>query len=228
MNRTLDQLFLMIYQRGFLDNTVIVIASDHGEAFGERGIEGHARTVYPETTEVPFVLGLPFRLQPGVVVEQRTANVDIWPTLLDLLGLPGLGDDVDGRSRVPEMVAAARGEVVADESPPAIAHLDTSWGQRSMSKSPTPMVGVAEKRFRYIAQHDGKGEVAQEELFDAEHDGGGELVNRLEDEPEVAERLRQVASQYMQGEPPWEIDPEKLELDELQLNQLRALGYQIP
>ena len=41
---------------GQLENTLIAIASDHGEAFLERGFEGHAREVYRETTEVPFLL----------------------------------------------------------------------------------------------------------------------------------------------------------------------------
>ena len=53
------------------DDTLVVVASDHGEAFGEWGFEGHARKVYRETTEVPFIVSLPFRLEPGVVVEQR-------------------------------------------------------------------------------------------------------------------------------------------------------------
>ena len=74
------------------------MASDHGEAFGERGFEGHAREVYRETTEVPFLISFPFRLEPGVVVETRTQNVDVWPTMLDLLGIA-----------VPKRPTAARG-----------------------------------------------------------------------------------------------------------------------
>ena len=36
----------------------------------------------------PLIFVLPFRLDPGIVVETPVENVDIWPTLLDLLGLP--------------------------------------------------------------------------------------------------------------------------------------------
>ncbi|TMA24467.1 MAG: sulfatase, partial [Deltaproteobacteria bacterium] len=72
---------------GFRDKTLIAVASDHGEAFGERGFDGHAREVFRETTEVPFLISFPFRLEPGITVNALTRNVDIWPTLLDLVGL---------------------------------------------------------------------------------------------------------------------------------------------
>ncbi|MGH7335930.1 MAG: sulfatase, partial [Myxococcota bacterium] len=128
-NQVLNVLFTVLYETGHLINTLVVIGSDHGEAFGERGIEGHARNVYPETTEVPLIIGLPFRLASPVVVRQRTENVDLWPTVLDLLGLPPL-EAADGRSRVPEILAAARGEPASADESVAIAHLDQTWGHR--------------------------------------------------------------------------------------------------
>ncbi len=52
-----------------------------------------------------------------MVVEAATENVDLWPTLLDLLNLPPLLD-TDGRSRMPDLMAAAKGEGPAMESEP--------------------------------------------------------------------------------------------------------------
>ena len=54
---------------GLLDETVIAIASDHGEAFQEHGREGHAKNLYSEVTRVPFIISLPFLLDPGIEVE---------------------------------------------------------------------------------------------------------------------------------------------------------------
>jgi arylsulfatase len=48
--------------RELLDRTLIVIAADHGEAFFEHGFEGHARNLYREVTETPFIVSFPFRL----------------------------------------------------------------------------------------------------------------------------------------------------------------------
>ncbi len=222
-NYVLGQLLGHLAREGYLDKTLVVIASDHGEAFSERGYEGHARRVYRESTEVPLILSFPFRLEPGVVVRQRTQNVDIWPTLLDLLGLPPM-PGVDGRSRVPEILAAARGEPAPEEAAPAYAHLDQTWGRRT--QRPAPTVAVAEGGFRYVMTHVA-GARPQAELFDASRDAL-ERRDVLEEQPEVAARLADLAESYLESEPPWESETPTLELDEMQLNQLRALGYALP
>ena len=148
-----------------LDETLVVIAADHGEAFGERGFEGHARNVYQEVTEVPFVISFPFRLEPGLVIDSRTQNVDIWPTLLDLLGLPPL-EPSDGKSLVPLIRAAARGEAAAagrrERVRPARSDLGAAANRprRWWRSPPTASAIVLAKR----------GEQQREELFDPSRD----------------------------------------------------------
>jgi arylsulfatase A-like enzyme len=223
-NLVLDGLLGYLASSGQLERTLIAIGSDHGEAFGERGFEGHARNVYREATEVPFILAFPFRLEPGVVVETRTSNVDIWPTLLDLLGLPAL-PGVDGRSRVPEILAAARGEPAPQDGAPHIAHLDQSWGRRNVVADPN--VAISQGGFRYLLFAGEAGGRRREELFDANTDTA-EGKNVIEAHPEVAERMREATRSYLETTPPWSAPAPDLELDEIQLNQLRALGYQVP
>jgi arylsulfatase A-like enzyme len=208
-------------EAGYRENTLIVIAADHGEAFGERGFDGHAREVYRETTEVPFLLSFPFRIEPGITVRSTTRNVDIWPTVLDLLGLAP-PDGVDGRSLAPEIEALARGEVVADEAPAAIAHLDQTWGRPELAPSPT--IAVVEDEHRYVRTDQPDGTL--EQIFDR-RDDPGELRERAAEQPETLERLRQTADRYLEGHPSWGDSPTR-QIDELELNQLRALGYQIP
>jgi len=107
VDRVVGSLIDDIDSRGLRDRTLIVVAADHGEAFGEHGREGHARDVYGEVTTTPFIVSFPFRLEPGIEVDAPTANVDVWPTLLDLLGLPG-PSGVDGHSQRAQILAAAR------------------------------------------------------------------------------------------------------------------------
>jgi arylsulfatase A-like enzyme len=221
-DQTLDRLFSYLAANGYLGKTLIVVASDHGEAFGERGFEGHAREVYRETTEVPLILTFPFRLEPGAVVETRTRNVDIWPTLLELLGLPALPRS-DGRSRVPEILAAARGEEPPAQPEHSIAHIDRFWGRPMQAAA--PVVAVVEDGLRYVSVRNGAS--FSEELFDAKSDPR-ELQSVLAQRPEDAERLRELAKQYLETPPVWDAKPPTLELDEIQLNQLRALGYALP
>src|SRR5262245_15023634 len=209
-----------VAEAGVLDKTLIVLAADHGEAFGERGFEGHARNVYGEVTEVPFVLAFPFRLEPGLVIDARTENVDIWPTVLDLLRLPPL-DGADGRSLVPLIRAAAQGKPLPPDGSPAFAELDQTWGQNG--REPSPMVAVASDGFRYVTTAAGG-----EELFDHGSDPV-ETVDVLREHADVAERLRSAARGYLELPPaPWGGETPTVELDEMELNQLRALGYAVP
>ncbi|MGQ4878521.1 DUF3413 domain-containing protein [Billgrantia sp. LNSP4103-1] len=73
--------------RGQLENTAVVITSDHGESFNEHGKNywGHGSNYTPEQVQVPLVMHLAG--QPGGVLERRTHHADIPPTLLEeLLG----------------------------------------------------------------------------------------------------------------------------------------------
>jgi arylsulfatase A-like enzyme len=223
VNQVLDVLLRDLYDGGYLDHTLLILASDHGEAFGERGSEGHARNVYPEVTEVPLVIGFPFRLAKPAVVHQRTANVDLWPTVLDLLGLPPL-EGADGRSRVPEILAAARGEPGPEDGTTAIAHLDQTWGQRVPTRAPNVQVQEGNLRYLMFGAPDGS---AREELYDVQRDAR-ELEDQAEAEPEAAERMRAKAKAYLALRPPWKDSAPKLHMDEIQLDQLRALGYAVP
>jgi arylsulfatase A-like enzyme len=206
---------------GQLENTVVAITSDHGEAFLERGFEGHARRVYRESTEIPFLLSLPFRLEPGVVVESRTRNVDVWPTLLDLLGIDP-PEGIDGRSRLPEILASASGEPPDGRGGTAIADLDQNWSKRG--KQPLPTIAVSEGSYRYV-RIEQAGAPPIEQLFDS-RDDPRERRDRSAQEPETFERLRAAADAYQETEPSWGEAPTR-EIGELELNLLRALGYKI-
>ena len=205
--------------RGLRERTLVVVAADHGEAFGEHGREGHARDVYGEVTTTPWILSLPFRLEPGIVVLAPTENVDVWPTLLDLLDLPPL-EAADGRSRLPEILAAAGIGPAPPDGAPRFAHIDQSWGQQE--QPPRPMVGVAEGDWRLV--------------FRAERDSG-ELYDRGADryeqrdlgaeDPERRARLEALAREYLAKPPaPWEAAPD-VAIPPEELERLRALGYDV-
>ena len=206
-----------------LDRTIVAIVSDHGEAFLERGVEGHARDVYRETTEVPFLLSLPFRLDPGIVVKTRTQNVDIWPTLYDLLGI-AVPADIDGRSLVPEILASAAGQPPVEAERMAYADLDQNWSQRD--EAPRQTVAVSEGPFRYVRVPRLDEEPPVETLFDVRTDPR-EFRNRAEAEPETFARLRAAADAYTEKKPVWGEAPTR-DLTDLELNLLRALGYKLP
>lgn len=216
-------------ETGLLEKTLVVITSDHGEAFGERGFEGHARNVDRETTEVPLILGFPFALEEGVRLDVRSANVDVWPTVFELLGLSP-AEDLDGRSFAPDILAQLSAEGSVRPGPPrseaVFAHLDRSWGQQSQPSRPT--VAVVEDGFRYVFNRAPDGAV-DAQLYDANSDPL-ERADVIATHPDRAEDLRAQAEIYLDESPPppWGEGATSVEIDAMELNQLRALGYELP
>ena len=223
---TIDIFLGTLLDWGLLRNTIVVIASDHGEAFRERGYEGHARFLYKESTETPFIILLPFRLEGGgIVVHSRSRNVDIFPTLYDMLGIeaPIELDDADGVSLLPDILAASRGQISSEAyRREAFSHLNQNWGQRTKRVERTSFA-LTSGDLRYVYQQTGA--EIQEELFDAKSDPQ-ELTDLSEQRSEDLEPMRSRARELAETDPVWG-KPETRELDELELNQLRALGYEL-
>ncbi len=95
----LGRLLAGIDRAGLGSATVIAVAGDHGESLGEHGETYHSRSLYEGAVHVPVLLAVP-GAAPGQVVDDRVVSlVDLFPTLLDLLGLEP-GAPVEGRSLV--------------------------------------------------------------------------------------------------------------------------------
>jgi arylsulfatase A-like enzyme len=94
------QLFDRLAELGVLDDTIVVVTSDHGDEFGEHGMIGHAKTAYDEVLHVPLVIVAPGVVPRGKRVTTPVSLVDLMPTLLSLVHVD-LPPDVQGRSLLP-------------------------------------------------------------------------------------------------------------------------------
>lgn len=96
----LGRLFDGLKARGLWDDTLIVITADHGDEFLDHGHRFHGRTLYEEMVHVPLILRV-----PGVSkrpIEGPVGQLELAPTLLDLLGQP-IPRQWIGRSRADEI-----------------------------------------------------------------------------------------------------------------------------
>ncbi len=73
---------------GALDDTIVIVTSDHGESLGEHGLWEH-NWMYQDNLRVPLVLRFPVGLPAGRRVEAQVGLIDIVPTVLDLMGIEG-------------------------------------------------------------------------------------------------------------------------------------------
>jgi arylsulfatase A-like enzyme len=87
-------------QLGVLDNTLIIVLSDHGEEFWDHGWTGHGQSVYQELAHSFLLMWNPALLPRARRVAEPVQLIDVMPTILDLLGLktPEL---VEGQSLMP-------------------------------------------------------------------------------------------------------------------------------
>ena len=81
----LKNLFAQYKELGLYEDTIFVILGDHGEGFGEHGLEQHDNTIYDEGLHIPFLIHDPRRPESGRI-ETPVNALDVLPTLADLLG----------------------------------------------------------------------------------------------------------------------------------------------
>ena len=96
------RLFDGLRARGRFDDTLIVVTSDHGEAFGEHGVAGHGVTLYEHQLAIPLIVKPPGS-DVAERVDSRVSQVDIMPTVLAILDM--------------EIPAATQGTSVFDRRP---------------------------------------------------------------------------------------------------------------
>jgi arylsulfatase A-like enzyme len=81
----LGKLIAKLKERGLYENSLIIITSDHGEAFGEKNLFNHGVSVYQDQVFVPLIIKYP-NVREKRIVHKIVSVVDILPTVLDVLG----------------------------------------------------------------------------------------------------------------------------------------------
>lgn len=87
----LGLLFEELNRRGVLDNTLVIITSDHGEQFGEHNLFGHTNSLYMPTLHVPLLVLLPGRTQANQRISTPVSLRNLPATVLDIVGMDNKG-----------------------------------------------------------------------------------------------------------------------------------------
>lgn len=204
LDSELAELFGVLKQGGWLDDSIVVFASDHGEEFLEHGHIKHCRTVFDASVKTPLFFHI-----PGVgarTVDLPVQNLDIVPTLLDYLGLPTGDLKLEGESLRP--IVGTAGETTEKPGDPH---------QYSLSG---PYRSVADGRYKLIEDLAGSGFW----LFDLQQDPG-ETRDILASERRTFHRLRGALGGWLaRTEGPGQADESLRKAREAE-EKLRSLGY---
>ena len=98
MDRSVAQILQALEESGKADETIVVFTSDHGEMLGDHGILGKT-VLYEESVKVPLLIRVPWLGRQQRRIEGNLSQVDLVPTLLDLMG-QAIPDHLQGQSRL--------------------------------------------------------------------------------------------------------------------------------
>jgi arylsulfatase len=190
-------------KRGWLEDTVVVVLSDHGEEFNEHGGFGHGYTVYDEMLHVPLIM-VHDRGLPGPPLRNDTARVvDLLPTLCALAGVAQAVGATDGS----DLFAAER---LADPGEIPV-YAEVSWA--SMPRT------VRTTRHQLIFNK----ATAVWEFYDLADDPRQQR-NRYREEDPIVRRLAKVLEELRLGS--GRIDASgPIQLDDRTIEELKSLGY---
>lgn len=95
----IGEMLKFLKEKGVLDNSIVIIAGDHGEQFYEHGHTSH-HGVYDELIHIPLAVSVPGERGEAKTIDSLVSQVDILPTILDYLQIP-VPDNCQGKSLKP-------------------------------------------------------------------------------------------------------------------------------
>jgi len=87
VDESIGRIVAAIDELGELDNTIVVVTSDHGFWYGEHGLSNERRLAYEEALRIPMMIRYPNRIGAGLRPSEMVLSIDIAPTMLDLAGM---------------------------------------------------------------------------------------------------------------------------------------------
>jgi arylsulfatase A-like enzyme len=100
MDRSIGRLLAAMEKFGVMDNTLIVLASDHGESFGHDYYFDHIDVVYEPLIHMPLIMRYPPLIPAGLKEPALAESIDIFPTILDILNIEQT-ETISGKSLLP-------------------------------------------------------------------------------------------------------------------------------
>jgi len=222
---SLEQLINKLRELGVLDNTLVVVVSDHGEEFWEHGWTSHGHSLYEELTSGVFLMWNPKLIPSPRRVRDPVQLIDVMPTVLDLVGAP-IPELVEGQSLLPFVKGQdfqRRGPVmtsrfadpeakeigvVPENRIDALALLDANW--KLIYRDKAKEVGLSKV-----------------ELYDRRTDRG-ETKNIAGQHPQDVDRMMTEIGKWMEAQRVIRsslTQGTKAAMDPKTLERLRSLGY---
>jgi arylsulfatase A-like enzyme len=219
LDQLLHDLLEFLRSTGRLENTIVVLVSDHGEHLGEHHLFDHQFSVYEPLMRVPLVVHYPPRFKPGRDARPVT-NLDLFPTLL---GLAGIEPPVN--SKAVSLLTPQDARLRLGEYPAVMVGAFDKVREYYPDFDPTPwnrsLRAYYDEPYKLIQASDGR-----HELYQLDEDPN-ERRNLIAERPQIAQRLAAGLQAYVDSLQELAVTPRKTAgpLSEDERRRLEALGY---
>lgn len=207
LDRRIGELIELMSARDLLDDTVLIVTSDHGESLGEHEHIGHRTALYEQLVHVPLVIRYPARFQPGTRCKEQVSLMDLYPTILELAGAERSSFSTNGtHSLLAPPGFEKRPYVIAENTAP-----------KSMNGVVARMLRT--DRYKLIWRSD-----EQHELYDLLEDPV-ERVNLIASKPDLARELQEQLMAWMNSLGNQRVETGEAHYDAAIQEHLQKLGY---
>ena len=174
VDEKIGQILQVLEEVGIVEDTLVVLTSDHGENMTEHGLYFGHTGLYETTIRIPLICRWPGRFPPGKKIEAMVQHIDYAPTILDVLEIPQI-KEMEGRSFLP---------LIEDKTQEGYQEIYTSecnWrAVRAIRTKEWKLIKAVDKGRVY--------DMPARELYNLKMDPG-ENHNLVEEEKEVADEL---------------------------------------
>lgn len=254
-DREVGRLLDALDASGRSDATLVVFHADHGESLGEEGYVGHGQLLNDATMHIPLLLRWPGHVRAGARVRDLVRNVDIFPTVLDAVGVPP-PRPLSGSSLLPRVDARDAGAPPgpgpdASALPDGMVYMETYYPAHAAFATPVEVGGrTYEVGTIRRAVRAGRWQLERDEphpLMDVSNGGKEDLpaaaldavrderlvdwtrpgppVDQSDRHPEIAARLRERLDAEIARERERPAPSEALDVDAETRLRLKSLGY---
>lgn len=205
MDSVIGKVIGKLTEQNLLRKTLVILAGDHGEAFGEKGEREHGLFLYNSTMKVPLIFYAAGILPGGMDVRANVRLIDIMPSILDILKIQVPGS-VQGTGLLPYIKEGKN-----DGLP---TYIETVYPKDFFGWS--DLSGLVDGPWKYIR-------APKPELYNLSDDPGE--ANNLFAKQDKTARLMENKLSKLVKEHLLNIDVKKRRLSSEELKRLRSLGY---
>jgi len=205
-----------------LDDTVIIVTSDHGENLGEHGLIDHMISMYETTLHIPLLIRYPKAFEARSRVKDLVSLVDIVPTVSDLCGISNFKSNAPaGRTSLADKQRISRSFIISGNERPltGIALMKNQYPAFDTGKIDYKIRTIRSEPYKLIWNVD-----KSFELYDLDKDPG-ELTNLADSLPHIRTELHKMLMAWLNKIPDTADIPFLEGQDQESIKILRSLGY---